>query len=118
MPDLIHNGHLYIAQPPLYRITATKYEKWVYNDDEKDEVLKELKGSKRVSMQRYKGLGEMNSGQLWETTMDPTTRTLLQVSVEDAARADQTFSTLMGEEVLPRKTFIQTHAKSVKNLDI
>ncbi len=118
MPDLIHNGHLYIAQPPLYRITATKYEKWVYNDDEKDEVLKELKGSKRVNMQRYKGLGEMNSGQLWETTMDPTTRTLLQVSVDDAARADQTFSTLMGEEVLPRKTFIQTHAKSVKNLDI
>jgi DNA gyrase subunit B len=118
MPDLIHQGHLYIAQPPLYRITATKYEKWVFSDDEKDEILKELKGSKRVNIQRYKGLGEMNSGQLWETTMDPTTRTLLQVSVEDAARADQTFSTLMGEEVLPRKTFIQTHAKSVKNLDI
>ncbi len=118
MPDLVHNGHLYIAQPPLYRITASKYEKWVYSDDEKDEILKELKGSRRVNMQRYKGLGEMNSGQLWETTMDPTTRTLLQVSVHDAAWADQTFSTLMGEEVLPRKTFIQTHAKSVKNLDI
>ncbi len=118
MPDLVHNGHLYIAQPPLYRITASKYEKWVFTDGEKDEILKELKGSKRVNLQRYKGLGEMNSGQLWETTMDPTTRTLLQVSVEDAARADQTFSTLMGEEVLPRKTFIQTHAKSVRNLDI
>jgi DNA gyrase subunit B len=118
MPELIHNGHLYIAQPPLYRITASKFNKWIYTDDEKDETLQELKGSKRVGLQRYKGLGEMNSGQLWETTMDPTTRTLLQVSVEDAARADQTFSTLMGEEVLPRKTFIQTHAKSVKNLDI
>ena len=118
MPELVHQGHLYIAMPPLYRITASKYEKWVYTDEEKDETLKELKGSKRVNLQRYKGLGEMNSGQLWETTMDPSTRTLLQVSVEDAARADQTFSTLMGEEVLPRKTFIQTHAKSVKNLDI
>ncbi len=118
MPELIRNGHLFIAQPPLYRITASKGGQWIYTESEKEEALQELKGSKRVNVQRYKGLGEMNSGQLWESTMDPATRTLLQVEVEDAARADQTFSTLMGEEVLPRKTFIQAHAKSVKNLDI
>jgi DNA gyrase subunit B len=118
MPELIRNGYLYIAQPPLYRITASKGGQWIYTEGEKEEALQELKGSKRVNVQRYKGLGEMNSSQLWESTMDPSTRTLLQVEVEDAARADQTFSTLMGEEVLPRKTFIQAHAKSVKNLDV
>ena len=114
---LVNNGHLFIAQPPLYRITAAKFEKWVYSDPEKDEVLEGLKG-KRVSLQRYKGLGEMNTEQLWETTMDPSTRTLLEVTVDDASRADHMFSMLMGGEVPPRKAFILAHAKSVKNLDV
>jgi len=117
MFELISNGHLFIAQPPLYRITAARFEKWVYSDQERDEVLGELKG-RRVSLQRYKGLGEMNTEQLWETTMDPTTRTLLEVEVADFSRADHMFSTLMGSEVPPRRSFIQAHAKNVKNLDV
>jgi DNA gyrase subunit B len=119
MADLINKGHLYIAQPPLYRIHAGKEEHWVYSDQEKDALLATLKGGgKKTDVQRYKGLGEMSAEQLWETTMNPTTRTLLQVNVEDAARADGVFSMLMGDEVLPRKNFIQAHATSVKNLDI
>jgi len=119
MPELITQGHLYIAQPPLYRIHAGKEEHWVYSDQEKDELLSGMKGGgKKTEVQRYKGLGEMSAEQLWETTMNPTTRTLLQVNVEDAAKADGIFSMLMGDEVLPRKTFITSHAKSVKNLDI
>ncbi|HEY90738.1 MAG TPA: DNA topoisomerase (ATP-hydrolyzing) subunit B [Dehalococcoidia bacterium] len=117
MFELISNGHLYIAQPPLYRITAARFEKWVYSDQERDETLGELKG-RRVSLQRYKGLGEMNTEQLWETTMDPTTRTLLEVEVADFSKADHMFSTLMGSEVPPRRSFIQAHAKNVKNLDV
>ena len=119
MPELINNGHLYIAQPPLYHIKAGKLERWVYSDQEKEELFSKLKESTRkIGVQRYKGLGEMSSEQLWETTMNPATRTLLSVNVEDTAKADSIFSVLMGGEVLPRKTFIQTHAKSVKNLDI
>jgi DNA gyrase subunit B len=119
MADLINKGHLYIAQPPLYRIHAGKEEHWVYSDQEKDALLSTLKGGgKKTEVQRYKGLGEMSAEQLWETTMNPTTRTLLQVNVEDAAKADGVFSMLMGDEVLPRKNFIQAHATSVKNLDI
>jgi len=117
MFDLVSHGYLYIAQPPLYRITASKFDRWVYSDQERDEILESLKG-KRVGMQHYKGLGEMNADQLWESTMDPTTRTLLEVTVEDAARADHWFSVLMGGEVPPRRAFIQAHAKSVKNLDV
>jgi len=117
MPELVSNQHLFIAQPPLYRVTASGSNRWVYTDEERDQVLSELKG-RRTSIQRYKGLGEMNAEQLWETTMDPSTRTLLQVNVEDAARADHWFSVLMGGEVPPRKAFIQAHAKSVKNLDV
>ncbi len=119
MAELINKGHLYIAQPPLYRIHAGKEEHWLYSDQEKDAMLATMKGGgKKTEVQRYKGLGEMSAEQLWETTMNPTTRTLLQVNVEDAAKADGIFSMLMGDEVLPRKNFIQAHATSVKNLDI
>jgi DNA gyrase subunit B len=118
MPDLIHNGHLYIAQPPLYRTKAKKQDHWVYSDQEQEELLKQLAGTRKIVVQRYKGLGEMSAEQLWETTMDPATRTMLLVTVEEAAKADSIFSILMGEEVPPRKAFISAHAKSVKNLDI
>ena len=118
MTELINRGHLFIAQPPLYRIKASKLQQWVYSEQEKEEVRHKLKGAKRVEVQRYKGLGEMSAEQLWETTMDPATRTLLTVSIDDAAKADRIFRTLMGAEVSPRKAFIQAHAKSVRNLDI
>ncbi len=119
MPELISNGHLFIAQPPLYRIKSAKFQRWIYTEQEREELMQgELKGAKKVQVQRYKGLGEMNFDQLWDTTMNPDTRTLLQVGVDDAAKADQIFHTLMGEEVPPRKAFIQAHAKSVKNLDV
>jgi DNA gyrase subunit B len=117
MPQLIDDGHLYIAQPPLYRVAYKNQIKYAYSDKEKDKFVKEI-GSDKVGVQRYKGLGEMNPEQLWETTMNPTNRTLLQVNVEDAAEADRTFDMLMGDAVDPRKKFIQTHAKSVRNLDI
>jgi len=118
MVELINHGHLFIAQPPLYRIKTPKLEQWVYSEQEKQEVLRKLKEAKKVAVQRYKGLGEMSADQLWETTMNPATRTLLSVGIDDAAKADHIFRTLMGWEVPPRKAFIQAHAKSVKNLDI
>ena len=118
MVELINQGHLFIAQPPLYRVKATKLQHWVYSEQEKEELMRKLKGAKKVEVQRYKGLGEMSAEQLWETTMNPATRTLLIVGVNDAARADSIFSILMGGEVPPRKAFIQAHAKSVRNLDI
>ena len=118
MTQLINNRHLFIAQPPLYRIKTSKLEQWVYSDQEKEELLRKLKNSKKVQIQRYKGLGEMSAEQLWQTTMDPASRTLLTITVEDAAKADHIFHTLMGEEVPPRKAFIQAHAKSVRNLDV
>lgn len=116
-PELIKNGYIYIAQPPLYAITHGKEKHYVYTDEQKEELLKELKIDK-VSIQRYKGLGEMNSTQLWETTMDPDNRILLQVNINNAEKADEIFTMLMGNEVPPRKRFIQTNAKEVKNLDI
>ena len=118
MVELINQGHLFIAQPPLYRVKAAGKRHWVYSEQEKEEVLRELKGAKKIEVQRYKGLGEMTPEQLWDTTMNPETRTLLGVSVDDAAKADHIFHVLMGGEVPPRKAFIQAHATSVRNLDI
>jgi len=114
---VVDAGHIYIAQPPLYKIQSGKAVHYAYSDEQRDKTLKEI-GKTSVSIQRYKGLGEMNPEQLWETTMNPENRTLLQVMSEDAHQTDRTLDILMGEEVEPRKKFIQTHAKAAKNIDI
>jgi len=116
LEQLILDGNVYIAQPPLYRVRSGKQEAWAYTDEELKAALKKL--GEKAEIQRYKGLGEMNPEQLWDTTMDPGTRTLLQVTVDDSVEADETFDMLMGAAVPPRKKFIQTHAREVVNLDV
>jgi DNA gyrase subunit B len=118
MQALIDYGYLYIAQPPLYRIQTGNKVQYAFGDEEKDDMLTNLNGARNTHLQRYKGLGEMNPDQLWETTMNPDTRQMLQVEIEDSIEVDDVFSTLMGEVVAPRKNFISTHARSVQNLDV
>ena len=117
MPQVVENGHLYIAQPPLYRISTGKVTHYAQDDADRERILKEMK-AKNPSIQRFKGLGEMNADQLWETTMSPATRTLLRADIEEGGEADRIFSALMGEKVEPRRDFIKARARQVQNLDI
>jgi DNA gyrase subunit B len=117
MPQVIEQGYLYIAQPPLYRVSTGKVTRYASSEKERDAIVKQM-NVKNVSVQRFKGLGEMNADQLWETTMNPETRTLLRVDSENAATADEIFTMLMGEKVAPRKEFIKTEARKVRNLDV
>jgi len=118
MRELITDGHVYAAQPPLYRVKKGKFEKYVYSDDELNRVLEEIGRDNKIEIQRYKGLGEMDPEQLWETTMNPADRILLRINEDDAIAADDTFNILMGDKVAPRREFIEQNARYVKNLDI
>jgi DNA gyrase subunit B len=119
MKELVERGHVYLAMPPLYRIAYERKSFYAYDDAEKDRLLAESgRDPDKVAVQRYKGLGEMNPDQLWETTMDPDRRAMMQVHLDDAAEAERTFSMLMGEEVAPRREFIEQNALQVKTLDV
>ena len=117
MRDLVENGHVYIACSPLFKITKRNEVHYSYSEEEKNRIMKKI-GSQGINVQRYKGLGEMNPEQLWETTMNPEKRTLVQITSEDAVEAEETFSILMGDSVAPRRKFIEDHAQYVKNLDV
>ena len=116
MRQLVDEGHIYLAQPPLYKISKGKKHEYAFSDEERDVVIENLGGN--CDIQRYKGLGEMDFNQLWETTMNPETRIMIRVTVEDAEQADKTFSVLMGDKVEPRREFIEKNAKYVQNLDV